>query len=180
MEALMSKLAIAGLVALCISGISSPVYAQSPTTTGYAQPSEADLKAFNDRRIEIVKFALQLTPTQEKHWSAVEEAIRARGEARRARLARLASLANDPRERSPIELLRERADGMAQRAASLKKLVDAWQPLYDSLDERQKLRMRFLAVVVLREIRDAAESRMMQSDDDDDDFVIVGPTIGRR
>ena len=176
----MSRLTIAGLVALCITGI-SPVYAQSPGTAGYAQqlPSEADLKAFNERRIEIVKFALQLTPAQEKYWPAVEEAIRARGEMRRTRLARLASLANDPRERNVIELLRERADGLAQRGASLKKLVDAWQPLYDSLDERQRMRLRFLAVVVLREIRDAAESRMMQSDDDEE-FDIVGPPMGRR
>ena len=44
----------------------SPFYARSPATTGYALPSEADLKAFNDRRIEIVKIALQLTPAQEK------------------------------------------------------------------------------------------------------------------
>ena len=175
----MSKLTIAGLTALFIAGI-SPVYAQPPGTTGYTQqlPSEADLKAFNDRRIEIVKFALQLTPAQEKYWPAVEEAIRARGESRRARLARLASLVNDPRERNAIELLRERADGLAQRAASLRKLVDAWQPLYDSLDERQKLRLRFLTVVVLREIRDAVESRMMQTDDDDD--FVGSPTVGQR
>lgn len=175
----MSKATIAALSALFIASI-SPIHAQSPATTGYGRemPSEADLKAFNDRRIEIVKFALQLTPAQEKYWPAIEEAIRARGESRRARLARLASLANDPRERNAIELLRERADGLAQRAASLKKLVDAWQPLYDTLDDRQKLRLRFLAVVVLREIRDAAESRMMQTDDDDDFFS--GPTIGQR
>ena len=174
----MSKLTIAGLMALCITGI-SPVYAQAPVTTGYAQPSEADLKAFNDRRIEIVKLALQLTPAQEKYWPAVEAAIQSRGEMRRARLARLASLANDQRERNVIELLRERADGLTQRGASLKKLVDAWQPLYESLDERQKTRLRILAVVVLREIRDAVENRMMQSDDDED-FVMVAPTTGQR
>jgi len=175
----MSKLTIAGLTALFIAGI-SPVYAQSPGTTGYTQqlPSEADLKAFNDRRIEIVKFALQLTPAQEKYWPAVEETIRARGESRRARLARLASAADDQRERNAIELLRARADGLAQRAASLNKLVDAWQPLHDTLDERQKMRLRLLTVVVLREIRDAAESRMMQGDDDDD--LGVSPTIGQR
>ena len=176
----MSKLTIAGLMALCITGV-SPVYAQSPGTTGYAQqlPSEADLKAFNERRIEIVKFALQLTPAQEKYWPAVEEAIRIRGEMRRSRLARLASLANDQRERNVIELLRERADSLSQRGASLKKLVDAWQPLYDSLDDRQKTRLRFLTAVVLREVRDAAESRMMQSDDDEE-FVIISPPVGQR
>ena len=82
-------------------------------------------------------------------------------------------------EASIATLLRERADGLTQRGESLKKLVDAWQPLYESLDERQKLRLRFLAVAVLREIRDAAESRMMQSDEDEE-FVIVSPTIGQR
>ena len=174
----MSKLAIAGLVALCITGL-SPAYAQSPATTGHALPSEADLKAFNERRIEIVKFALQLTPAQEQHWPAVEAAIRSRGEMRRARLARLASLVNDRRDPNVIELLRERADGLTQRGESLKKLVDAWQPLYESLDERQKVRLRFLAVVVLREVRDAVESRMMQSDEDEE-FATIGPTIGQR
>jgi hypothetical protein len=62
----------------------------------------------------------------------------------------------------PIELLRMRADALAERAAGLKKLVDAWQPLYETLDANQKARMRFLAAVVLREMRDAAESRRMQ------------------
>jgi zinc resistance-associated protein len=172
----MSKLTIAAFVALCIGG-TSPAYAQHPAAMGpgLQLPSEADLKAFNERRIEIVKFALQLTPAQEKYWPAVEEAIRARGEMRRARLARLASFAKDPGERTVIELLRERADSLTQRGASLKKLVDAWQPLYQSLDARQQTRLRLLAMVVLREIRDAAESRMMQADDDYDDF---GPGMG--
>jgi LTXXQ motif family protein len=167
----MTKVIIAGLTALFITA-TSPAYAQLPATAGRGQesPSEADLKAFTDRRIEVVKFALQLTPAQEKYWPAVEAAIRARGEARRSRLARLAALANDPRERSPIDLLRERADGLAQRAASLNKLVDAWQPLYETLDDRQKLRLRFLTVIVLREIRDAAESRLMQSEDEYEDY----------
>ena len=165
----MSRWTIAALIALCLTGI-SPVAAQTPAITKEAPASEADWKAFNERRIEIVKFALQLTPAQEKYWPAIEEAIRARGEARRARMARLASLAGKPGERNVIDLLRERADGLAQRGASLKKVVDAWQPLYESLDDRQKLRLRLLAVVVLREIRDVAENRMMETEDEYDDF----------
>ena len=57
---------------------------------------------------------------------------------------------------------------MAERATALKKLADAWQPLYETLDTNQKARMRLLAVVVLREMRDAAESRRMQSEDEDE------------
>src|SRR5262245_12902012 len=116
----MSKLAIAGLTALFITGI-SPVYAQGQSTpgqnttgqntsgqatTGYGRelPSAADLKAFSDRRIEIVKAALQLTPEQEKYWPPIEQAIRARSEARIARLEKLSSLASNPGQRNIIEL----------------------------------------------------------------------------
>ena len=54
---------------------------------------------------------------------------------------------------------------------NLKKLADAWQPLYASLDDNQKARLRFLAVYVLREMRDAVESRRMQSEDESyDDY----------
>lgn len=172
----MSKLTIAGLTALFIAGV-SPGYAQAPATlpsgttgVGIGTPSENDLKAFNDRRIEVVKFALQLRPDQEKYWPAVEDAIRARGEMRRKRLEQLAALANNPQDSNVVELMRMRADSLSERGASLKKLSDAWQPLYVSLDDRQKLRLRFLAAVVLREIRDAADNRMMEIDEESEDY----------
>jgi hypothetical protein len=38
-------------------------------------------------RIDLVKAALQLTPDQQKYWPAIENAIRARAEDRKARLA---------------------------------------------------------------------------------------------
>ena len=59
---------------------------------------------------------------------------------------------------------------LAQRAAGLKKLADAWQPLYASLNDAQKERLRFLAVYVLQEMRDAVESRRMQSEDEEDEY----------
>jgi LTXXQ motif family protein len=163
----MSKTIIAGLTALFIAG-TAPGYAQqlSAVGPGVDLPSAADLKALTDWRIDLVKAALQLTPAQAKHWPAVEDAIRARANARHARLAKWAAQASEPRERSPIELLRERADGMAQRAAALKKLVDAWQPLYESLDTAQNQRLRFLTVYVLREMRNAVESRRFQSEEE--------------
>jgi ABC-type sugar transport system substrate-binding protein len=158
----MPKIITAGLTALFIAA--SPLaYAQAP-----APDRTAELKAFTDARIEIVKLALQLTPAQEKFWPAVEEAIRARANARHARLMALAAQANEDRERTPIEVLRAHADGLAQRAANLRKLVDAWQPLYESLDTRQKLRLRFVTVMALREMKDAAASRFWESEDEDE------------
>jgi hypothetical protein len=109
---------------------------------------------------------LQLTPDQEKYWPAVEEAIRARAMARRQRLVNLVARATGQREFNPVELLRDRADALATRAEGLKRLADAWQPLYASLDDNQKARLRLLTVYVLREMRDAAESRRLQSEDE--------------
>ena len=69
----------------------------------------------------------------------------------------------------PIELLRGRADALAQRAARLKKLVDAWQPLYQSLTPDQKQRMQVLAMRVLRQLKDAVDTRRMETYDEEDD-----------
>jgi acyl carrier protein phosphodiesterase len=86
--------------------------------------------------------------------------------ARHERLANLAARIGTQRESNPIELLRERADVLAQRATRLKKLADAWQPLYESLDADQKLRLRFLTLYVLREMGDALETRRVRIEDE--------------
>jgi hypothetical protein len=164
----MPKIITAGLSALFIS-VSPLAYAQTPAAAAApAQDRTADLKAFTDARVEIVKLALQLTPAQEKFWPAVEDAIRARASARHARLTAVAARMNEERERSPIEVLRDRADALGQRSANLKKLLDAWQPLYETLDTRQKLRLRVATVLALREMKDAVSSRLWESEDEDE------------
>ena len=66
---MMSKLACAGLVALVTVGSSSLAHAQvSPAGTAREGPSAAELETLTDARISIVKFALQMTPDQEKLW----------------------------------------------------------------------------------------------------------------
>jgi hypothetical protein len=162
----MWKMVVTGLAAFLLAA-PQVAHAQAPSTAGPVQLlSDADLKALTDRRIEVLKFALGLTPDQAKYWPAVEEAIRARVTARHERLANLAARIGTQRESNPIELLRERSDVLAQRAAGLKKLADAWQPLYESLDADQKLRLRFLSLYVLREMGDALETRRMRIEDE--------------
>jgi hypothetical protein len=164
----MWQMVVSGIAA-CLLAAPQVAHAQHPYTAGPPELlSEADLQALTNRRIEVLKFALALTPDQEKYWPAVEEAIRARMMARHQRLANLTARLNTQQESNPIALLRERADALAQRATGLKKLADAWQPLYDSLDANQKQRLRFLTVYVLHEMRDALESRRMQSEDEYD------------
>ena len=171
----MLKIIAAGATALFVTASSSG-YAQTPAPGARERLSAADVGALTDARINIVKTALQLTADQEKYWPAIEDAVRARAKDREARITNAAARVTELRERSPIEALRDRnpvdfmhrrADALAQRAADLKKLADAWQPLYQTLSPEQKRRMGALTLIVLREARDAVEQRRLQSEDDD-------------
>ena len=145
----------------------------SSSTVGMTHPSAADLKSLTDARVAMIKAALQLTPDQEKYWPAVEDAIRTRSKNRQARFERRAELRESgPMEalsqHSPIELMQRRAEALSQRAADLKKVADAWEPLYKTLSQDQKKRMAFVTVVAARGIRDTIERRIESEDDDDE------------
>jgi hypothetical protein len=73
------------------------------------------------------------------------------------------------RDRNPVDFLQRRADALAQRSADLKRLADAWQPLYQTLSPDQRRRMALLTVFTIRELRNAAEQRRLESEDDDED-----------
>jgi hypothetical protein len=172
----MSKIVVVGLTALLVSA-ASQVQAQPAPANPAAQPgttmqlpSAAEWKQFTDARIDLLKNALQLTPAQQKFWPPLEEAIRARAEARQARVTSLVSrLEGGRRDTNVIELLRARADNLEQRSESLKKFVNAWQPMYESLDNAQKTRLRILTAYVLHEMRDAAYDRMARAEEEFED-----------
>jgi hypothetical protein len=122
------------------------VYAQqrpdSAMHRGGWQPSAEDIAAFGEARIAALKAGLRLTPDQEKHWPALEKALRDRAMLRSEKVAARASA---DRPRDPIERLHMRADMLTQRGAALKALADAAASLYQSLDESQKHRFVMLA-----------------------------------
>ena len=167
----MLKTVAAGLTALFVTA-SSLAYAQAPSTAGSEQEeprlSAGDLSALTDARIAIVKAALQLTPEQAKYWPPVEEAIRSRAMGRQVRLAALARQ-RDQGDGDPIDMVRHRADALAQRSAELKQLADAWQPLAGTLTPEQKQRLRFFGVNILRLVPRAVELRRMQNEDEGDE-----------
>ena len=82
-----------------------------------------------------------LTPEQEKNWPAFEQAARDLG---KARVDRISAMRNAPATDGPVERLRQRATGLSETGAALKKLADATDPLYKSLDENQKRRFAIL------------------------------------
>ena len=169
----MVKTVAAGLTALFVTA-SSLAYAQAPsatTNTGGGQEntklSAADLNALTDARIGIVKAALQLTPEQAKYWPAVEEAIRNRAMGMQVRLA--ARRQRDQGDSDIVDVVRHRADALAQRSAELKQLADAWQPLSATLTPEQKQRLRFFAENILRLVPRAVDLRRMQHEDESDE-----------
>jgi hypothetical protein len=123
--------------------------------------SQADLNALTDARIGIAKAMLQMTPDQARLWPPVEEAIRNAAEARYRRIAQFRAMMDrgGEHEPDPIAIMRGRADALSERSANLRKLADAWQPLYQTLNPDQRERLRLVASHVLNDARGLLEHR---------------------
>jgi hypothetical protein len=161
---------VIGLLGFVIAISVLPAHAQNFSAPNMSQ---ADLNALTDARIAVVKAALQLTPDQAQYWPAVETAMRARTQARYARIQAVTALLDRGGDIDPIELFRGRADALAQRAVGLKNLVDAWEPLYRSLAPGQKQRMRVLAARVMPVLSAAVDTHRLSDYDEFDDDVYV-------
>jgi hypothetical protein len=152
----MKKFILAGVAALAIAG-STVVYAQHrPWFHEHMRVSPEDRAAFTDARIAAVRAGLKLTPDQDKLWPPVEAAVRdfakmridranARMNAQQQDGATGAQKPDDAQKPGdPVARLRERADNMATTAAALKRIADAADPLYKTLDDGQKRRLAIL------------------------------------
>jgi hypothetical protein len=140
----MWKPVLAGIAALSISGagLAYAQQTQKPDAPRY-RPSLEDRAAMVDARIAALREGLKLTAEQEKHWPAVETALRDLAKQRQATMEqRRAARGSDQQAARPdaIARLRRGADAMASRGENLKKLADAAEPLYQTLDEGQKHR----------------------------------------
>jgi zinc resistance-associated protein len=147
----MWKAIVVGTAALAIAG-TSLVYAQQRggrdgmmgDRDGMMQGRQfnaEDLRAFGEARIAALKAGLMLTPEQEKNWPAFEQAAR---DLAKVRMERRSAIRNAPATDDPVERLRQRATALSETGAALKKLADATDPLYKSLDENQKRRFAIL------------------------------------
>ena len=108
------------------------------------QPSPADQAALTDARIAALKTGLKLTPDQEKLWPSVETTLRDVAKDRQARMIAWRESRKDGVKADPIARLRAQADAMSGRAVDLKKIADATEPLYKTLDDGQKHRLEIL------------------------------------
>jgi LTXXQ motif family protein len=146
----MRKFAIAAVAVLAIAG-STAVYAQHRHWGhGFSRMSPEDRSAYADARIAAVHAGLKLTADQEKLWPPVEAAVK---DFAKLRLDRANARMNPPQADSsqqkpddPVTRLRDRAENMAATAGAMKKIADAADPLYKTLDDGQKRRLAVLTM----------------------------------
>jgi hypothetical protein len=110
----------------------APVQATEPQLTA------EQIVANSDAYIDRIKTELQLTPEQEKNWTAFNSAMHYLGHNGADRLnLRIARAQRDPPD-DIIEQMRNEAQFLNDRAVDQRNVADAAEPLFASLDARQK------------------------------------------
>jgi len=99
------------------------------------------LVAGEDARTARLKAELRLTAEQETAWPALETALHEMGNTRAERQVRMSAEREQKEPDDFVARLNTRATFLSERSAYLKKLADAIQPLYTSLDEKQKRKL---------------------------------------
>jgi hypothetical protein len=102
------------------------------------QQTAEQIVANSDANIERIKKELNLTPEQEKHWAGFNSAMHYLGHNGADRLnLRIARAKRDPPD-DIIEQMRNEAQFLNDRAVDQRNVADAAEPLFASLDDKQK------------------------------------------
>ena len=108
------------------------------TQAGVPQMTAEQIVANSDANIERIKKELGLTPEQEKHWAGFNSAMHYLGHNGADRLKlRVARAKRDPPD-DIIEQMRNEAQFLNDRAVDQRNVADAAEPLFASLDDKQK------------------------------------------
>ena len=108
------------------------------TQTGAPQMTAEQIVANSDANIERIKKELNLTPEQEKHWAGFNSAMHYLGHNGADRLnLRVARAKRDPPD-DIIEQMRNEAQFLNDRAVDQRNVADAAEPLFASLNDKQK------------------------------------------
>ena len=113
---------------------------QQPVLTQEGEPqlSAEQIVANSDANIDRIKARLNLTPEQEKNWTGFNSAMHYLGHNGADRLnLRIARAKRDPPD-DIIEQMRNEAQFLNDRAVDQRNVADAAEPLYGSLDDKQK------------------------------------------
>ena len=108
------------------------------TQTSAPQITAEQIVANSDANIERIKKTLNLTPEQEKNWAGFNSAMHYLGHNGADRLnLRIARAKRDPPD-DIIEQMRNEAQFLNDRAVDQRNVADAAEPLFASLDDKQK------------------------------------------
>jgi hypothetical protein len=108
------------------------------TQAGVPQMTAEQIVTNSDANIERIKKELSLTPEQEKHWAGFNSAMHYLGHNGADRLKlRVARAKRDPPD-DIIEQMRNEAQFLNDRAVDQRNVADAAEPLFTSLDDKQK------------------------------------------
>jgi hypothetical protein len=108
------------------------------TQEGAPQLTAEQMVANSDANIERIKKELNLTPDQEKQWAGFNSSMHYLGHNGADRLnLRIARARRDPPD-DIIEQMRNEAQFLNDRAVDQRNVADAAEPLYASLDDKQK------------------------------------------
>jgi hypothetical protein len=113
---------------------------QQPVLTQEGEPqlSAEQIVANSDANIDRIKAELKLTPEQEKHWTGFNSAMHYLGHNGADRLnLRIARAKRDPPD-DIIEQMRNEAQFLNDRAVDQRNVADAADPLFVSLDDKQR------------------------------------------
>jgi LTXXQ motif family protein len=110
----------------------------APTQAAAPQLTAEQIVANSDANIERIKKELNLTPEQEKHWAGFNSAMHYLGHNGADRLnLRIARAKRDPPD-DIIEQMRNEAQFLNDRAVDQRNVADAAEPLFASLNDKQK------------------------------------------
>jgi len=108
------------------------------TQPGIPELTAEQIVANSDAYIDRIKTELSLTPEQEKHWTAFNSAMHYLGHNGADRLnLRIARAKRDPPD-DIVEQMRNEAQFLNDRAVDQRNVADAAEPLFMSLDDKQK------------------------------------------
>jgi zinc resistance-associated protein len=149
--------AVVAVIALMGTGFVSTAFAgNDEDTTSKVQataPNEMlphlsaqDRAAFLDARIAALHAGLELTADQEKLWPSVDSALRDFCKVIKSQREKF----REDRPMDMMSLLEMRSGNLVARGDALKQLVDASKPLYATLSDAQKQRLRILVYAIFR------------------------------
>jgi hypothetical protein len=126
---LASTLAMSGAFAQTAAPASAPAAAAAAPASGAAQYEQRV-----EQRINYLHSQLKITPQQEPQWKAFADVMRSNGET----MAGLYQQRVNNTSQSALDDMKQYATLTQAHADGTKKLVDAFEPLYNSLSPDQK------------------------------------------